>query len=45
MIRNIRHYEMWVRVLIYEGFGDRKFAEAVVSDVWSLCMEMRVDVV
>jgi hypothetical protein len=30
---------------MYEGFGVKKFAEAVLSDVWSLCMQMRVDMV
>jgi len=45
LIHNICHYEMWERVLIYEGFSVKKFAETVVSDVWSLCMQMRVDVV
>ena len=45
MICNICYYEMWERVLIYEGFGVKKFAEAVLSDVWSLVMQIRVDVI
>jgi hypothetical protein len=45
MICNICHYDMWERVLIYEGFGVKMFAEAVLPDVWSLRMQIRVDMI
>ena len=45
MMCNICYYEMWERLLIHERFGVKKFAEAVLSDVWSLGMQIREDMI
>jgi hypothetical protein len=43
MIHYICHYEIWERLLMYGDFGVEMFAQAVVSNVWLLSMQMRVD--